>query len=92
MSKDRTIRQLELLLKNLVDEVRHNLIRESGATNVIMPAELTSGHVYIEAEKCYIKNGKTKRKLVQVILARCPFCGVLYEDGDNHVATMGSSD
>jgi hypothetical protein len=72
---------------NCANEVRQNLIKASGADNIIMPIELTSGRIFIEAEKITIKNGKTKRKIVPVTLAICPFCGKKYpeqslEEGD----------
>lgn len=58
-------------------EMEQKLIEKTGCAEADGPVELLSGRAYITFET----QGKTekKRKKIQVMLSRCPFCGKEYE-------------
>ncbi|EGO63545.1 hypothetical protein [Acetonema longum] len=57
------------------------------ARRVIMPVELLSNRIYIEATADVIgENGKLKDKKIKVMVSYCPFCGEKYpEKGEESV-------
>lgn len=57
-----------------VEKVRTNIMQLTGADNIILPIDLITGKVYLNAEQINIKNGKTKRSIINVFLDACPFC------------------
>lgn len=62
---------------NCMREMEQKLIEKTGCAEADGPVELFSGRAYLTFETQGLM--EKKRKKVQVMLSRCPFCGEEYE-------------